>query len=176
MEKIKVLVVGLGGIAQIAHLPVISKMDNVELAGLCDVEKSKAKSVASKYGVKNYFTNFDEMLSSVEADCCVICSPNNLHKEQSIKALEKKLHVLVEKPLARNYSEAQAIVDAAKKYNRNLMVGMNFRFRPDIMMQESFISARELGEIFYVKAGFLKKRSTGEEWSMMKEDAGGGVF
>lgn len=176
MEKTKVLVVGLGGIAQIAHLPILAKMDNIELAGLCDVDKGKAKNISSKYNVKNYFTNYDQMLANVEADCCIICSPNNLHKEQSIKALDKKLHVLVEKPLARTSAEAEAIVEAAKKNNRKLMVGMNYRFRPDIMMQESFISAGELGDIFYVKAGFLKKRSTGEEWPMMKEASGGGVF
>jgi predicted dehydrogenase len=56
------------------------------------------------------------------------------------------------------------------------MVGMNNRFRPDFMMQESFISAKELGDVFYIKAGFLKKRSTVENWSVKKETAGGGVF
>jgi predicted dehydrogenase len=175
MEKTKVLIVGLGGIAQITHLPILSKMADIEIAGLCDVDKSKIKLVASKYGVKNYFVNFDEMLDSVQADCCLICSPNDKHKEHSIKALEKKLHVLVEKPIARNYRECEEIVSAAEKNDRKLMVGMNYRFMPDIMMQESFISAKELGEIFFVKAGFLKKRSAIGEWSTTLEAAGGGV-
>lgn len=176
MEKTKVVIVGLGGIAQIAHLPILSKMDDIEIAGLCDVDKSKVKSVAAKYGVKNYFVKYDDMLNNVEADCCIVCSPNNLHTVQSVKALEKKLHVLVEKPIARHYDEGLKIVEAAKKHDRKLMVGMNYRFMPDIMMQESFVSANELGEIFYVKAGFLKKRSTTEDWSTIKEAAGGGVF
>jgi len=176
MEKTKVLIIGLGGIAQIAHLPILAKMDNIQIAGLCDVDKSKVKSVASKYGVKDYFFKIDDMLENVKADCCIVCSPNNLHKEHAVKALDKKLHVLVEKPLSRNYDEGLAIVEAAKKNGMKLMVGMNTRFRPDIMMQESFISANELGEIFYIKAGFLKKRSTGENWSMIKNEAGGGVF
>jgi len=176
MEKSKLLVVGLGGIAQVVHLPILSKMENIEIAGLCDTDKGKSKSVASKYNVKNYYTNYDEMLANTEAECCIVCSPNHLHKEHAVKAIEKGLHVLVEKPLARNYAEAKEIVDAAEHHNRKLMVGMNYRFRPDIMMQQSFISANELGDIFYVKAGFLKKRSTGEKWSMKKVEAGGGVF
>lgn len=176
MEKTRVLIIGVGGIAQIAHLPILSKMDNIEIAGLCDVDKSKIKFVASKYGVKNYFVNYEEMLNTVQADCCLVCSPNNMHKEHAVKALEKKLHVLVEKPIARNYKECLEIAAAAEKHQRKLMVGMNYRFRPDIMMQESFISAKELGEIFYVKAGFLKKRSTGGDWSTIEEEAGGGVF
>jgi predicted dehydrogenase len=82
----------------------------------------------------------------------------------------------VEKPLARDYNEAADITEVQKKSGKKLMVGMNNRFRPDIMMQESFISAGELGEIFYLKTGFLKKRSTIENWSVKKEEAGGGVF
>jgi predicted dehydrogenase len=176
MEKTRVLISGLGGIAQIAHLPILSKMDNVEIAGVCDIEKPKAKSIAQKYSVKNHFLKLDDMLSNCEADCLIVTSPTNLHKEQAIKGFESGLSVLVEKPLARNYSEAVAINDAAKAAKKILMVGMNNRFRPDIMMQESFISAKELGEIFYIKTGFLKKRSTVENWSLNKNESGGGVF
>ena len=57
MEKTKLVMVGLGGIAQVVHLPILAKMENIELAGLCDAEKGKAKSVALKYNVKNYYTN-----------------------------------------------------------------------------------------------------------------------
>lgn len=176
MEKTRVLISGLGGIAQIAHLPILSKMENVEITGVCDIDKPKAKSIAQKYNVKNYFLKIDDMLANCEADCLMVTSPTNLHKEQAIKGFEKGLNVLVEKPLAKNYNEASAINDAAKAAKKILMVGMNNRFRPDIMMQESFISAKELGEIFYIKTGFLKKRSTVETWSVKKDEAGGGVF
>lgn len=176
MEKTRVLISGLGGIAQIAHLPILSKMEDVEIAGVCDIDRSKSKSIAGKYNIKNYYVSFDEMLSSAEADCLVVTSPTNLHREQAIKGFEKGLNVLVEKPVARNYNEASIIVEAAKKSKKILMVGMNNRFRPDIMMQESFISAGELGEIFYIKTGFLKRRSTVEKWSVNKDESGGGVF
>lgn len=176
MEKIRVLFTGLGGIAQIAHLPILSKMDNVEIAGVCDIDKNKARNVAAKYNVKNSYNSLDEMLDSVNADCLIVSSPNSMHKEQAIKGLEKGLNVLVEKPLARNYEEAVSIVDAAKKSKKLLMVGMNNRFRPEVMMQESFVSAGEIGEVFYVKTGYLKKRSTSEKWSVNKTESGGGVF
>jgi predicted dehydrogenase len=176
MPKIKVSLVGLGGIAQIAHLPLLSKMDNVELVSVCDIEKSKAKSIAQKYNIPQYFNNYDEMLKNADSDCMIVTAPTNFHKELSIKAFDYGLHVLVEKPLARFYEEGNDIVSAAKTNNKKLMVGMNNRFRPDFMMQESFVSAKELGEIFYIKAGFIKKRSTSETWSIKKETAGGGVF
>jgi predicted dehydrogenase len=176
MEKAKVLITGLGGIAQVAHLPILSKMNNVEIAGVCDIDKSKSRTIAQKYNVKNSYSDIDEMLSAVPADCLVVTSPTHLHAEHAIKGFEKGLNVLVEKPLARTHDEAVKIVDAAKKANKRLMVGMNNRFRPDIMMQESFVSANEIGEVFYVKAGFLKKRSTDEKWSVNKSESGGGVF
>ena len=176
MEKIRVVVAGLGGIAQITHLPLLSKMEDVEIAAVCDVDKSKAKNVADKYNIKSYYNNIDDLLSNVKADCLILATPTGMHKEVAVKGLEKGLNVRVEKPLSRTYAEALEIVDAAKKHKKYLMVGMNNRFRPDIMMQESFIAAKELGEIFYIKTGFLKKRSTVENWSVKKEESGGGVF
>ncbi len=176
MEKIRVLISGLGGIAQIAHLPILAKMDNVEIAGVCDIDRPKAKSIAAKYNVKHFYSNIDEMLDAVNADCLVVTSPTNLHKEQAIKGFQKGLNVLVEKPLARNFEETIATVDASKKAKKILMVGMNNRFRPEVMMQESFVSAGEIGDVFYVKTGYLKKRSTAEKWSVKKTESGGGVF
>ncbi len=176
MNKTKLSIVGLGGIAQIAHLPTLKKMDNVEIVAVCDTDKSKAKNIAQKYNIKNYFFDFDKMLNDVESDCLIVTSPTSFHKEHAIKGLNKGLHVLVEKPLGRFLKEGEEIVNIAKKNKKQLMVGMNVRFRPDFMIQESFISAKELGEIFYIKTGFLKKRSTAENWSVKKEYSGGGVF
>lgn len=176
MEKSRVLITGLGGIAQIVHLPILSKMENVEIAGICDIDKSKTKSIAQKYGIKEAYTSIDDMLNNVEADCLIVTSPTSLHHEHSIKGLKKGLNVLAEKPLARNYAEAAEIVDAAKKAKKLLMVGMNHRFLPEVMMQESFVSAGEIGEVFYIKAGYLKKKSTTEKWSVNKTESGGGVF
>jgi predicted dehydrogenase len=176
MNKTKLSIIGLGGIAQIAHLPTLKKMDTVEIVAVCDVDKAKTKNVAQKYGVKNYYTDLDKMLDEVKADCLIVTSPTSFHKEHAINGLSRGLHVLVEKPLARFLKEGEEIVNTAKKSKKQLMVGMNNRFRPDFMMQQSFISAGELGEIFYIKTGFLKKRSTSEKWSIEKEEAGGGVF
>jgi len=176
MEKTRILISGLGGIAQVAHLPILSKLDNVEIVGVCDIDRSKARSIAAKYNVKNSFKDIDEMLDTVEADCLVVTTPTSMHKDQAVKGLRKGLNLLVEKPLARNFEEASAVVDAAKKAKKLLMVGMNNRFRPEVMMQESFVSAGEIGEVFYIKTGYLKKRSTAEKWSVKKTEAGGGVF
>ncbi|MCC6865390.1 MAG: Gfo/Idh/MocA family oxidoreductase [Ignavibacteria bacterium] len=176
MEKIRLLITGLGGIAQVVHLPILNKIDNVEIAGICDIDRSKTKTIAAKYNVKHAYYNIDEMLDNVEADCMIVTTPTSQHKEQALKGFKKGLNILVEKPLARNYNEAFETVSAAKKAKKLLMVGMNNRFLPEIMMQESFVSTGELGEIFYIKTGYLKKKSTSEKWSVNKTESGGGVF
>src|SRR6266487_1213618 len=101
MNKVKIAIVGLGGIAQIAHLPILSKMENVTITGVCDIDKSKSKSIAQKYNVKNFYYDLDKMLNESEADCVCIASPTGYHKEHAIKALERGFDVIVEKPLAR---------------------------------------------------------------------------
>jgi predicted dehydrogenase len=176
MDKIKINIIGLGGIGQITHLPLLTRMDDVEVTAVCDIDKSKAKNVAKKFNVKSYYYDIDKMLEESPADALIIASPTYLHRDHALKALEKDMNILVEKPLARNYKEGAEIYEAAKKYKRKLMVGMNSLFRPDLMMLQSFASAGSLGDIYYIKTGFIKKRSTLEDWALDLKLAGGGVF
>jgi predicted dehydrogenase len=176
MNKTKVVIAGLGGIAQIAHLPIISKFGDIEIAAVCDVDRGKSKFIAEKYKVKKYYTDYEKMLKDVESGCMIVATPTSTHRDVAIAGLEAGLNVLVEKPLARNSAEAQKIVDARRKGKNQLMVGMNNRFRPDFMMQRSFVSSNELGEIFYIRAGFVRKRSTVEKWGLDPQQSGGGVF
>jgi len=170
-------VVGLGGIAQVMHIPILKKFDNVEITAVCDIEKGKAKSVAERENIKHYYASIAEMLKQHEDIVAVdICTPTHTHREVAIAALEAGKDVLVERPIARRYAEAEDIVRCAKERKKKLMVGMNNRFRPDAMILKSFIEGGELGDIFYVKAGWLQKQTNTEKWRTQKEKAGGGVF
>ncbi|MEO8446932.1 MAG: Gfo/Idh/MocA family oxidoreductase [bacterium] len=177
MNKIKLGIVGLGGIAQIIHLPMLSKMEDVEIVAVCDSDAAKCKSIALRYNIKKYYRDVDKMLEeNPEMSAVVIATQTNVHKDVSIKCLQAEKDVLIEKPIARNYKEAKAIVDAAKKSKRKLMVAMNNRFRNDMMMQRTFTKAKEIGEIFYVKAGWVKHQSSNQKWMLEREKSGGGVF
>jgi len=176
MEKARVGVVGLGSIAQTIHLPILAKLPDVEIVAICDVDKAKTQFVASKFGIRRFYTDYEEMLKQEEEIIGVdVCTSTNVHRDIAIAALESKKDVLVEKPLARTQKEALDIVNAAKKEHRKLMVGMNNRFRPDAMILKSFVEAKELGKIYYAKAGWLKKLSVTNPWLTRKEKSGGGV-
>ena len=176
MEKTKIAVVGLGGVAQLVHLPILSKLNSVDLVAVTDISKTRLNSVADKFHIKNRYTDFIKMLDSEEIDAVVILTPTNTHKNIAVECLNKKKHVLIEKPVALNYDEAKEIDDAAKKNKCNAMVGMNFRFRPDTMLLKSLINSGELGELFYIKCGWSRKRSSEQKWFNKKNLAGGGVM
>lgn len=178
LDKIRIAIIGVGAVAQIVHIPSWKKMDDVELVAVYDVNKTKAKWIAEKYKIPQVFDKLDDLLKSDEIDAVDVCTPTQSHMPLAIAALSSSKHVLVEKPLARNYSESKKMVEAARKNERQLMVAMNVRFRPDAMILQSFMRGGELGEIFYTKAGWLrrKEKMINKSWLLDKEVAGGGVF
>src|SRR5688572_12301422 len=97
-EHLKVGIVGGGAIAQVAHLPVLKKMGSVEVQAICDIDLSKARALADRFGVKDAFDDIEELLRYETLDAVVICSPTHLHESHIQAALSAKLHVLVEKP------------------------------------------------------------------------------
>ena len=159
------------------HLPILLKMKDVEITAVCDSDFTKSKNLSKKYGIKNAYKDFDLLLKEQEGvNAIIVAVPTDLHKDFSIKALEAGKNVLVEKPIARNYIETKAIVDVAQKTGKILVVGMNNRFRGDVMLQRSFVRSNGIGELFYIKAGWLKSQSSNTKWFMEMDKSGGGVM
>lgn len=176
MEKVKIGVIGLGGVAQLIHLPNLSKMQNVDLCSVAEVNKSRLQTIADKFNVKNRYSNYKDLLEKCDVDAVVIATPTSTHTDIAIDCLNAGKDVLVEKPLAKTSAEAKKIADAAKKNKRKLMVGMNLRYRPDTMLLRSFINTKEIGDPFYIKCGWIRKQSSAEKWFTKKEESGGGVI
>jgi len=177
-DPIKVGIIGTGAIAQVSHLPAWKRNEDAEIVALCDINKNKVQFVAEKYGVAHVFHDPEELLRLPELDAVDICTPTHTHMELAIAALSADKHVLVEKPMARNYQESERMVKEAERRGKHLMVAMNVRFRRDAHILQSFTAKGELGEIFYAKTGWLrrKERVVPRSWAVEKEMAGGGVF
>jgi len=177
-EKVRMGVIGCGAITQIIHFPILSKMEDVEIVAIADSDKTKVQALGEKYHIDNTFTDHAKLLEMDDIDAVHICTPNSMHAEMTIDALSAGKHVMVEKPIARTYEEAKSMADEARKRKMKLMVGMNHRFRPDAMILKNFVKGKELGKIFYTKAGWLRRRGSWNEseWAKKKQVAGGGVF
>lgn len=101
MEKVNFAIIGCGRIAQ-RHAEHIN--NNGKLVAVCDIDLEKAQQLAGKYNAKAY-QNIDDLLQNETVDLVAICSPNGLHAEHSIKALNAGFHVLCEKPMAINVND-----------------------------------------------------------------------
>ncbi|MEB2355804.1 MAG: Gfo/Idh/MocA family oxidoreductase, partial [Ignavibacteriales bacterium] len=156
MDKVKIGVIGLGGVAQLVHLPNLTKMRNIELTAVAETNKSRLNTIADKFNVKNKYSNYLDLLEKNNVDAVIITTPTSTHTEIAIDCLNAGKDVLVEKPLARTYNEAKKITEAAKKNKRKLMVGMNLRYRPDTMLIRSFLNSGEIGDPFYLKCGWIR--------------------
>lgn len=176
MTKTKVAIIGLGGIAQLVHLPYLTKIENIEVVAVAEINKNRLNTLADKFNIKGRYKDHNELLANCDASNIIIATPTNSHKEVAIACLKANRDILVEKPLARTYNEAKQIVEAAKKYKRKIMVGMNLRYRPDAMILKSLLNNGEIGQPFYVKCGWLRRRSSSQKWFTKKEESGGGVI
>ena len=133
---VRFAVVG-GGMGR-SHIKGIESIPEARLTAFCDIKEDLAKSVAEEHGLDKYYTDYYEMLRDGGFDCIVLCTPDQLHREQCVAALEMGYHVLCEKPLALNMEDCRAIADAAKASKGKFMVGQICRKTP------GFIKAKEL--------------------------------
>src|SRR5271169_263709 len=176
MKKVRLGIVGLGWVSQVFHIPILSKLEDVEIVAVCDRDKSRTKMIAERFGFSRTYTDYQQMLETEDLDAIDVCTSTDMHPAITIASLKAGKDVFVEKPIARKHSEALQMEEAAKQYKRKLMVGMNNRFRPDTMILKSFLEKNELGKIFYIKAGWLRKLSNTSPWITQKDKSGGGVF
>jgi len=176
-KTLRIGLVGVGGTAQVNHIPALKRMENVELVWLCDRDREKAERVAQKFGIPHASGRLDDMLDDESVEAVDVCTPNYLHAPIAVAALEAGKHVLCERPLSRNATEALQMVKAARKADRVLMCGVQHRFRADAQLLRRFVAKGELGPIFYSKSGWLRQRTEwdSDEWRRQRKEAGGGV-
>lgn len=178
MRKVKIGVIGTGGIGAGAHLPAYAALENVEVVAVCDRIVSRAQAAAEKFSVKHVFDKHQDLLALSEIDAVDICTPNAYHKPITVDALRKGKHVLVEKPMAMNAAECRVMIDEAKKANRTLMVAQCLRFSADARFLKDVINSGALGEIYYAEAIFTRRRGI-PGWGVFtekKESGAGPLF
>lgn len=177
-KKIRVAVIGAGAVAQINHIPAYARLENVELAAVCDIDEEKAKRVAARYGIPVATADHEELFARDDIDAVDVCVPNHLHSTMSVGAINAGKHVLCEKPFGRTPAEAGKMVAAAEKKGVVLMAAFNNRFRNDAQLLKTFVEKQEIGKVFYAKCGWLIKHTSWDEesWKAQKRFAGGGVL
>lgn len=175
--KVRIGIVGCGGIANGKHLPSLSRLKNIEIVGFCDIVEEKASSAAAKYGVKDagVYTDYEKLLADTSIDVVHVCTPNDSHAAITIAALESGKHVMSEKPMAKRAADAKAMAETAKKTGKKLTVGYQSRHRTDSQYLYKAVRRGDLGEIYYAKAHAIRRRGV-PTWGVFldEEKQGGG--
>jgi predicted dehydrogenase len=174
-RKLRVGFIGAGGIAR-THMTYLQKMEGVEICCAADIDEKALEKVKEQFSIPRVYTDYREMLRQEhDLDAVDVCTPNVHHAANTIAALEAGKHVLVEKPMAMNAKEAQAMVDAAKKAGKELIVGFQHRFDARTKFIRDQIIRGSFGNILYVRAQALRRRGI-PNWGVFgrKELQGGG--
>jgi virulence factor len=131
MGSVKIGIIGLGSMAQSVHIPTLLSIDDAEIIAICDNDQSKIKQVRSKYKFPTQYSNYIEMAERSEVDAVfVLTKPHETHFEIAKIFLENNKDVFCEKPMAMKLSEAEQMVNLAKKHSQLLIIGFNRRYMP----------------------------------------------
>ena len=178
MKKLKVGIIGCGGIANQKHFPALKNNEDLnEMVAFCDIIEERAEKAAKEYGADGarVYTDYKELLADPEVEVVHICTPNVSHSEIAIAAFEAKKHVYCEKPMSHCTEEAEKMVEAWKKSGMQFTIGYQNRFRAEVQNLHAACEKGELGEIYYGKAHAVRRRAV-PTWGvfMDKEQQGGG--
>jgi len=156
----------------------IQAHDDAVLSAVYNRGRERLEKLGSAAGVSddNLYTDVARMLDEADLDAVVNCLPNSLHSSVSVAALDAGLHVLCEKPMATSLAEAETMVNAARKNNKKLLIGLTRRFQGDSMAAEKLVSEGVLGDVYYSKAGWMRRNGIPGwgSWFTRRELAGAG--
>ncbi len=156
MEKLVAGIIGAGGIADYHIGGYLNS--GVEVAGIADPDTKRAEEKAEKFGIKNVFSSYQEMLEKIpEINLVSVCVPNKYHAEISIYCLENGKNVFCEKPPALNAEETEKMKQAAEKSGKILMFDFNNRARPEAQALIKYIKNGDVGKINSAQALWIRR-------------------
>lgn len=176
-RKLRGGVVGCGSVSNLLHIPTLSELRNVELAAVCDRNEKLVVETAKRFRIPRYYTDFSEMLEREDLDFVNICTPPRTHSSLALLAMERGLHVLVEKPMALEVDETNKMLTASKKNDVKLCVVHNFLFNRAFQKVLDLVRTGAIGNLLAVDTTVLGKMQGDlvkpDHWM---HDLPGGIF
>jgi predicted dehydrogenase len=176
-KRIRVALIGCGGNMRGAHVPRLQEDGAVDLVAVADTAEEQARLLMEKWGTEvGFYSDYRKMIRSETLDAVVVSSPHSTHYAQVRYALERGLHVLVEKPLTIGSARARALVELAKKNKRLLVVSYQRNFYPPHVYARELVKTGVLGKLTGVICYVTQNWGGVGGWRMVPELSGGGMF
>lgn len=177
MKKVKWGVIGCGGIADRRTIPGMLEAGNAELVAVMDTNGESAERVKEKYEAKYAFENIDALLAIDEIDAVYIASPVFCHKDQVEATAKAGKHILLEKPIGIDISEAEEIIKICDDAKIKLSVGFMMRYAAYHQKMKEIISQGKIGKLVSARAEFSCWYPTMENcWRQEEKLSGGGAM
>jgi predicted dehydrogenase len=164
MERIRVGLIGVGGISSLHYL---GYKDNpqAELHAICDVNKELLQRRVREWGVQKAYSDYRELLSDPAVDAVEVITPHHLHASIGIAALEAGKHVSMQKPMAMNVAECDALIAATKRSGKLFRVFENFRYYPPLVRAKELLDSGVIGEPLSIRMKIVQG-SMGKGWKV----------
>jgi 1,5-anhydro-D-fructose reductase (1,5-anhydro-D-mannitol-forming) len=171
-------IVGIGKLADLALAPAIGRQPDSRLVAVCSRDLSRAQDFAHRHGAEQAYCDYTRMIDDPNVDVVSIATPNGLHKQHAVAALEAGKHVLVEKPMTLTLADGREMVSAAAAANRLLAVGFHLRHKTTNRAARSLITEQRFGAMRFAEMciGAGKDRFPYDTWRAEPELAGGGTL
>ena len=179
--KVRVGIIGTGQIGK-SHVRKYREMPEVEIVAVTDLREEEARRVAAENGIPRVFTDYHEMLKLGEIVAVDVCLHNHFHRPATVAALEAGKHVYCEKPMAATAADARAMMEAARRTGRRLMVQMGTVFTPEAQAARRMIERGALGRVYYAKTSHYRRRGRpyvdgyGSPAFVQRDNSGGGAL
>lgn len=181
MGKIKMGVIGLGGIATGTHIPGIMRSQSAELTAICDINEETLKTRQKAYGIDDahIFNNHLDLLKCSDVDAVCICTPNDSHFSIALDAIKFKKPYALEKPVTLNKDEARILLEESEKNNVTSMVCFSYRFKPAARYARDLILQGQIGQVRHVYAQYFQSwagKNLPLYWRFEKARSGSGTL
>ena len=174
MKRVKMALVGAGGIAQ-AHLKAIATIPEIEVVAIADIVKEKAEKSAQQFNIPHVYEDYNEMLAKEDVVAVNVTTYNQAHAAPTIAALKAGKHVIVEKPMSATLADAAAMTQAAHESGKLLMVALKARYSDTRIAAQQVTDSGVLGDIYYGESGGFGRLGLPGGSFIQKETAGIGV-
>jgi predicted dehydrogenase len=175
MDRVRLALVGCGGIAG-AHAAALWRLeDRYEVVACCDVVPDLAAARARQVRAREVVADWRALVERADVEAVDVCLPHHLHAEVALAFLDAGKHVLVEKPIATDLGDARRMVEAARQRDRVLMVGHNERYDPQYRAMKRILDEGRIGEVQAVRADHNQDVRRPGHWLTRLHEAGGGV-
>jgi predicted dehydrogenase len=153
--KLRVGLIGTSWYDDILHLPAIKSHPRAEVVAICGRNRERAQELAQKYTIPQVFTDYHEMIDANMLDALVIASPDDLHYPMTMYALEARLHVMCEKPVAMNAEQAKAMYEKAEAAGVKHMVMFTYQWMPHFQFVRDLIADGYIGQCYHASFSYM---------------------